>query len=265
MIRGATLLLAALVVAACGGPIFPPLPATPGPSPGPTADLYEPHELGALVAMLEAQGATKEKPSTITLTDGDHPVWLEHVGVVDLPTGRAVASDIFYQAQPFMDRLTVRNADVTLVVVALGPNDHTNAAAVLGPTEGIDALRWRPAAQEAVALRPDDLAGFAVDSGTAMFVSAEGAEIIAADQHFADEILPLLNAAAGNVLDHKVAGDRLHLIALPSGIGDGWYPVWVGDDRTGTPRTFVVDFAILDRALQQPAASPTAGPSSVRG
>jgi hypothetical protein len=235
-----------------GGPTALAASSTASPTPDPTMPL--------LVDGPELAGMMADPPTKPFLTSSG-PAVLSTVEAepIQLPTGRLVAADVFFlfDAKPFAATLSPGETPVTVLVAEFPGDDKRVAAILVGDRDalGDPAVTWTPATLAGgVALPPDRIPAFGVDSGTAGFTSAEGAARIAADDGYDDRMLEALEGAGFTEPVHVALDDARTLdeVAVPSGFGDGAYATWVGTDPDGTARAFLTSFDILDRA------SPTA-------
>ena len=239
-----------------GGPTALAASATALPSPTTTMPpLVDGPELVGMMADPPARPfLTSSGPATLTMVDAEP---------IQLPTGRLVAADVFFlfDAQPFAATLTPGETTVTVLIAEFAADDRRVAAILVGdPGALTDAsVSWTPATMAGgAALPPDQVAAFAVDSGTAGFTSAEGAARIAADAGYDDRMLEALESAGFIEPVHVALDDARTLdeVAVPSGFGDGAYSTWVGTDASGKARAFLTSFDVLDHAAP-PAPSPT--------
>ncbi|MGQ4385495.1 DUF4241 domain-containing protein [Streptomyces sp. SAS_270] len=219
--------------------------ATPVPSWRPPAPM-RPHHL-----------AWTFTPGTRFSPPYDGPVGPYIVGdVVDagplrLPTGRVVACDPGWDSpvEPFTVTVPPGEYRVEVAMAAYASEyegahirleDYTAARVLVceKPTETWE-LALRPG-EDPRTLRDGEFYGFGVDTGTGCFVDAAAAERLTGRQDtIPDDDLPdgIL------VLDDPRSGGNL--IAYPSGLGDGTYPVWIGRAGDGEVTCLVADMLIL--------------------
>ena len=242
-----------------GGPTALAASATPFPSPTTTMPpLVDGPELVGMMADPPARPfLTSSGPATLTTVAAEP---------IQLPTGRLVAADVFFlfDAQPFAATLSPGETPVTVLVAEFAAHDRRVAAILVGDREALTepAVTWTPATLAGgAALPPDQVAAFAVDSGTAGFTSAEGAARIAADAGYDDRMLEALEGAGFIEPVHVALDDARTLdeVAVPSGFGDGAYATWVGTDAGGKARAFLTSFDVLDHAAPPaPSLAPDA-------
>ena len=204
---------------------------------------------------------TSSGPAALSIVDAEP---------IQLPTGRLVAADVFFlfDAKPFAATLSPGETPVTVLVAEFPGDDKRVAAILVGDPDALadPAVTWTPATVAGgVALPPEQIPAFGVDSGTAGFTSAEGAARIAADDGYDDRMLEALEGAGFIEPVHVALDDARTLdeVAVPSGFGDGAYATWVGTDANGKARAFLTSFDILDHATPTaPALSPEPARSS---
>ncbi|MFI9365550.1 DUF4241 domain-containing protein [Kitasatospora sp. NPDC053057] len=188
----------------------------------------------------------------------------EHAGLLHLPTGSVLAADphtIDDRDQPFT--VTVPPGDYPVLIATMcweGRQWGETLAAMLRiserPTAGWE-LALRPG-QDSRLLGDGHFFGFGVDTGTACFLDASGRQALTEQ---IDEENGGLAADGGSPYPEvREATTGTNLIAYPSGMGDGTYPVWIGRDADGAVTCFVADMLILHHAtvLETTATSTAA-------
>ncbi|MBO1334828.1 DUF4241 domain-containing protein [Streptomyces sp. VRA16 Mangrove soil] len=180
-------------------------------------------------------------------------------GTLHLPTGRLVARDPSYRTCEGDAGFTVTVPPGSYPVeIALAGNssefqgttvDLTNHTAARVRITEQRTQEWELAllpGQDLRLLRDGHFYGFDVDSGTGAFVDASAA------QHLAALYGSRTLTAARDGGDHGIteitdpaADAPANLIAYPSGMGDGSYPVWIGRDAAGEVTCFVADMLVL--------------------
>jgi hypothetical protein len=177
-------------------------------------------------------------------------------GPLRLPTGRVVACDPGWSsaAEPFTVAVPPGEYRVEVALAAYASEyegtqirleDYTAARVLISeqPTVAWE-LGLRPG-EDPRTLRDGEFHGFGVDTGTGCFVDAAaagrltGRQDTVADDDLPDGILVLNDPRSGG-----------NLIAYPSGLGDGTYPVRIGRAADGEVTCLVADMLILhDREL----------------
>jgi hypothetical protein len=182
-------------------------------------------------------------------------------GTLRLPSGHVIAWDPTWldeRATPFT--VTVPPGEYPVQVASVSYEgeyegetftlDEITAARLVISAQ--PTVSWELAVREGQdirLLRDGHCFGFGVDSATGSFADAVGKERLGT----------LFNArgdSPGNpqdedehgvvVIEDPVSGSNL--IAYPSGMGDGSYPVWIGRDADGEITSFVADMLILNGA-----------------
>jgi uncharacterized protein DUF4241 len=242
--------VAALVLAVLPrAPRRPAAEAAPTPSARPvpsapprmvTADLY---------AMFTAPTRARSFDTPVTLT-------VQPSGDLVLPTGRLVASDAFIvDAMPFTLEVPAGPHPVSVVHAAFEDGDRRVAAALVRFADR-DPVRWELAlvpGQDPRVLGPDEIFGYAVDSGTGAFTSPEAVDRLKDEDDYATYGKALLAAIPGKTLTDPLTAavevdpaSGANVVAFASGFGDGAYPSYAGFDSEGNVVVVVTDFGILD-------------------
>jgi hypothetical protein len=179
-------------------------------------------------------------------------------GDLVLPTGQVVAADVFFfNTEPFTRRLPAGRHPVLLLSSARDPDVAGDVAAAMIRAAPGDPVSWELAlvpGQDASTLRAGEFFGYAVDSGTGCFASAEAVAVLTAgdleaygdqihDGMFpSDDVTDWKNSV--NVVVDQASG--ANVIGFTSGFGDGGYPSWFGLDADGKPLVLLTDFGILE-------------------
>lgn len=177
-------------------------------------------------------------------------------GALVLPTGRVVADDIyFFSLVPFERALPPGSHPVHLLELESPSFGERVAAAMIRVAPG-DPVSWELAVvpgADPTTLGPDEFFGFAVDSGTAAFTSAEAVaklEGVLAGDWYQRQIEEQMFPSAE---EHRVWADivvdeqaGLNVIGFDSGFGDGDYPSYFGLDADGNPLVLLANFEIID-------------------
>lgn len=197
-----------------------------------------------------------------------------HIGDVNLPTGRIIASDPFFTdgQQPFSRTVVPDKYPVYIHVAEIDKLHHRIAYAKIKfrpeeATKWILALTDDLTEEELKDLGEDEFYGFPVESGLAAFLDEEtNAQFIAKmdaleesqpDANYYDEVLAeefrkysgknTFSRELGDWNDHHVSEDSdNNLIMFASGWGDGYYPAYWGLNDNGDTVELVIDFLIND-------------------
>jgi hypothetical protein len=179
-------------------------------------------------------------------------------GELVLPTGRVVASDVFFfSTEPFIRRLPAGRHPVFLLSSARDPDLAGDVAAAIIRAAPGDPVSWELAlveGQDPTTLQPGEFFGYGVDSGTGCFASLEAVDVLTRGDldAYSDRIQQGM-FPSDNVADWKTSVEvtvdpatGTNVIGFSSGFGDGAYPSWFGLDANGEPLVLLTDFGILD-------------------
>ncbi|PQO48110.1 DUF4241 domain-containing protein [Blastopirellula marina] len=190
--------------------------------------------------------------------DGITQVEWRDVGMLPISTGQIVACDplTFVGPRP-LDR-TIEPGEYPLrVLIAHYLNeDQRIAAAVLVVEHSQFPHSWQMATTEGESrskLKPGEIYGYPVDSGTAGFLDLATAKALDAvlleDFAYLEKILDDLQAnyePTRSWTIHPIQGDLdLCLSAFSSGVGDGSYPCYWGLDTDGHVVWLLTEFDLL--------------------
>src|SRR5262245_13522489 len=193
----------------------------------------------------------------LALEDGfrfdDMTLQHRNVGELLIPSGRLVACDAFvfpemsYFAMPFP-------TGVFPVVLSIAEyvNDQRVAFATVRfrPSEPVGWDMLTIGDQNLAALKPDEIFGYPVDSGTGCFMDAIAARQLDETMRKDETIFERLMAEMQKTYIHTWSwlnvkvGDG-NLIAFSSGFGDGVYANYVGIDDDGEASVVVTDFGVV--------------------
>lgn len=197
-----------------------------------------------------------------------------HIGDVNLPTGKIVASDPFFteEQRPFARTVEPDKYPVYIYVAQIDELHHRIAYAKV-KFRADDASKWILALtddltpEELNELADDEFYGFAVESGLACFLDEEtNAELIAKidsvqeakpESNYYDEVLAdefreysgknNFSRQLGDWNDHRPNQDSdNNAVMFASGWGDGYYPAYWGLNDNGDTIELVIDFLIND-------------------
>jgi Protein of unknown function (DUF4241) len=113
--------------------------------------------------------------------------------------------------------------------------------------------------QDPATLQPDELFGFVVDSGSGAFLDASAVAALYAlgelgpdqDLHQDPELFRILpelrRERVVNLVVEPASG--LNVVIFRCGMGDGYYPTWVGRTAAGELACFVADLELLSHSL----------------
>jgi hypothetical protein len=198
------------------------------------------------------------------------PATIEHreIGRIRLPSGRLIAADVMVEPTfpPFSRTVTPGLYPVRLAIAHFADGDQRVAASWVAFQEG-DVARWSGAGlgtDPELTATLDDAGAYPVDSATGGFLSPEAAALIAdkLDDGLADE---LREGAESNYVPTREwsmvelpGSDGLNLALFSTGLGDGTYASYWGDDGEGRPVVLLTDFGLLDTdaAVREPGRKP---------
>ena len=179
-------------------------------------------------------------------------------GDLVLPTGRVVASDVFFfTTEPFIRSLPAGRHPVVLLSSARDPDLVGDIAAAMIRAAPGDPVSWElalVAGQDPTTLQPGEFFGYGVDSGTGCFASAEAVDVLTRGDFdaYSDRIQQGM-FPSDDVADWKASVEVMvdpatsaNVIGFRSGFGDGAYPSWFGLDANGEPLVLLTDFGILE-------------------
>lgn len=190
---------------------------------------------------------------------------------LNLPSGRLVACDPFVdpQAHAFSIVLPKGKFPVVLSIAEIGSDQRVAFATVRLAAGSPD--RWEMLTlpnQSVETLKPGDMFGYGVDSGTGCFMdiatAAEWSAASGADSDWYGKLSAEMEKTYRHTwswLNHEFATGNL--VAFASGYGDGFYGSYVGIAADGTVAVVVTDFGVVpDPAAPTPEPDPKEGPRS---
>jgi hypothetical protein len=190
------------------------------------------------------------------------------VGTLQLATGRLVAVDPFLGVSleryvvPFTTTAAPGRYPVSLSTSRREQLKRPTTPSPVGPVAAVKLtihddpvvvweLALRPG-QDPARLRPGEIPGFVVDSGTGSFLDASAVPALRGlgdpgpqwgDDSELDKVIPeLLQKRAVNLVVDPVR--ELNAVVFSCGLGDGVYPTWVGRTSTGELACFVADLQL---------------------
>lgn len=197
-----------------------------------------------------------------------------HIGDVNLPTGKIIASDPFFtfDQRPFTRSVEPDKYPVYIYMAEVDEHHHRVAYAKIKfrPEEAhkwILAITDDITKEEMNELNEDEFFGFPVDSGLACFLDEETNERLTAkmdeiqdkdpESNYYDEVLAdefknysgknKFSRSLGDWNDHYPDKDSdNNVIMFASGWGDGYYPAYWGLNENGDSIELVIDFLIND-------------------
>jgi len=183
-------------------------------------------------------------------------VSVEHLPDVVLPSGRLVATDAFViGGHPFTIGVPAGHHPVSVIRADFADGDRRIAAAIVRFGAG-ETARWELAlvpGQDPATLRPGEIFGYGVDSGTGAFTSPEAVGAVESEADYtaySDELLAAMGAKTVPApLTAAVEVDPAtgaNVVAFASGFGDGAYPTYAGFDASGRIVVVLTDFGVLD-------------------
>ncbi|SHN47167.1 DUF4241 domain-containing protein [Cryptosporangium aurantiacum] len=171
----------------------------------------------------------------------DSIVELREAGELRMPTGRLVAADPYpleFGNKPFTE--TVPPGSYPVIISYLPDSGTTAAARLVIRDEPVE--RWELAlcaGQDTIALGDGEFYGFGVDTGTACFVDAAGADALPA--LLEPRWIEFHDREHGPTQTVDLGESGANVISWASGYGDGSYPTWIGRTKGGEIACFVAD------------------------
>jgi hypothetical protein len=189
------------------------------------------------------RGTTPEKVKTIDEPKGFTLTQDVLAGSVALPSGRVVAGEYLFDEKPI--DLGVRPGRYPVYATLAKSRQYGYDAVALGTLVLSEekTASWKRAG------------AFAVDGGTASFISPEGVAFEQRgfdrdeleSQRLDERIFDSLLAHESLVTNYRLDA-RMNLAQFTTGLGDGVYRVFVGRDAAGRATRVVMDFGLLHLA-----------------
>lgn len=181
------------------------------------------------------------------------------LGVLPLPSRRVVACDPLVNpgASPFRVEAPADAGRVELSVAHLeaGPDQRVAFAALrFGDAPVTSWALATTAAQDATSLRPGEIFGYPVDSGTGCFMDPAAGRALSSwgerEPEWFERFLADMDRTYVETWSWarvEVEHDPRHVvIAFSSGFGDGFYPTYAGHDAGGALVCLLTDFGLVD-------------------
>ncbi|WP_116788067.1 DUF4241 domain-containing protein [Flavobacterium psychrotrophum] len=213
-----------------------------------------------------------ELPFDLSGEMGERELVEIHIGDVNLPTGRIVASDPFFSAEQaaFARSVEPDKYPVYIYVSEIDKLHHRIAYAKI-KFRPEDATKWILALTEDITteelgeLEEGEFYGFAVESGLACFMDEETSEEFNEKLDVLQEANPEYNyydsvlseefreysgkntfsRELGDWNDHKPNPESdNNIVMFASGWGDGYFPAYFGLNENGDTIELVVDFLL---------------------
>jgi hypothetical protein len=204
-------------------------------------------------ALVDTAAWTDLLGQPLTLAHDGAPAQLTAWQLADvaLPSGAIVACDgAILDESPFERRVPPGRYPLTLLVANLNDDERVAFALLRFSTQSV--VQWELAirrGQDRNALKPDQIFGYGVDSGTGAFADAKAIDAIVDDpeamQRFVDDTGGEMQKSYRDTRSWSVAeGEFGSIAAFSSGYGDGFFASYFGLDAAGAPVALVTDFGI---------------------
>lgn len=241
------LLLVALLLSGCTAPLpaqqpqSPPVQTTPIPVPA-------------------LAGLSDLFPSTVTSYTTPYPFTIraQVIATLNVPSGEIIASDLFFGTltQPLVRRVPPGQYPVSLSLIRENAQAWESVAAAKIQFLPTQPVSWELAlipGQDLSSLKPGEIFGYAVDSGTGSFSSPSSAQAFAnkidQDQGYSDEINKASEAHSttgswASLIPDPATGHNI--VSFASGYGDGAYASYWGLDQHGQAVCLITDFTLVE-------------------
>jgi hypothetical protein len=165
-----------------------------------------------------------------------------------VPSGRITASDGYIlDAEPFSQIVPVGEHPLLLAIAVIDTDERIAFAKL--QFANLSVARWEIATrpgQDPKSLKPDELFGYGVDSGTGCFGDSEAYKLVSkTDSDFSDKMMNESQKVYRHTRDwlsvDTVAGS---FAVFSSGYGDGFYASYFGYSPTGALVSLVTDFGL---------------------
>jgi Protein of unknown function (DUF4241) len=183
----------------------------------------------------------------------------QQVGNVELRTGELVACDPFVclDARPFQTKVLTGTFPVTLSIEE-SSGDQRVAFASIRLKPGVP-VKWEMLLvgdQRVEELKPGEVFGYPVDSGTGCFMDVVAAKALDQRMRASPDFVEIMIAEMEKTYRHTWSwlnmkfGDA-NLVAFSSGLGDGVYASYSGMDTSGCVSVIVTDFGVVDTEISR--------------
>lgn len=200
-------------------------------------------------------------------TPGQPVTWsVVEPGELPVPGGRVCACDplVDFDALPFAFVCAPGSYPVRLYLARIGSDERIAYAALW--FSSMEVVSWESAVpewQDPKALRPGEIFGYGVDSGTGCFQTPESLALLNARIDREPEYFEEIIAAMDETYVHTRSWARiqpepsraLSFLVFSSGYGDGYYESYLGRDASGAPVCLVTDFGVVD--IEAPDVAPS--------
>lgn len=234
----------------------------------PLPDLFAPSPAEAFrfsteaTELVDASPFLQDLPQPLLLSADGRPasVTLYQLPDLSLPSGRIRASDFLVGGgEPFTRQAPPGRYPLALVAAKIEENHERIALAVIRFSARSVAtweLAVRPG-QDPASLKPGQVFGYGVDSGTGSFCDASAAPLL--EQANEEDVGFPHRVMAEMRLSHQPTRDWIHIetpngsaAGFSSGNGDGSYASYFGLDDAGDPAVLLTDFNIIDWQAAEP-------------
>lgn len=238
------ILLIALLLSGCAAPLSaqPPTPVQATPLPVPV--------LAKIDDLFPAATTSYTAPYPFSTR-------AQPIAMLTLPSGEIIASDAFAGtlAQPLARRVAPGSYPVSISLIRENGQTWESVAAARVDFAAAQPVSWELAllpGQDISTLKPGEIFGYAVDSGTGSFASPSSARSLTYkldnEQGYVDEMIRAsdVHSSTGSwasLIPNPTIGDNIVIFA--SGYGDGVYASYWGLDQRG--QAGVPDHRLYDR------------------
>ncbi len=179
-----------------------------------------------------------------------------NVGLLDLPTGKVVASDAImtYGAEPYKIQFPIGKFPVQLAIAKFADHHGENVAFSRIVFSNERVARWEfalMAGQDSIPLFGEKSYSYGVDAGVGGFMDFRSLQLT--NQLSESSNKQLFDSLTSQLEFHSHSGWQSALIhfkgidmaAFSSGYGDGGYSTYVGYDSAGKPCRLLTDFGLV--------------------
>lgn len=193
-----------------------------------------------------------------TLGDRTHSFRAVQLPALKVPSGRVTASDGYIlDAVPFTQAIPVGEHPLLLAVAVIETDERIAFAKLQFASDPV--ARWEIATrpgQDPKSLKPDQIFGYGVDSGTGCFGDSEAYKLVSkAGADFPEKMMAESQKVYRHTRDWlSIETSAGSLAVFSSGYGDGFYASYFGYSATGTLVSLVTDFGLATWAAAPPLA-----------